>query len=154
MAGPVTRGRTIDGETITDIREARERALSKSSLTVADQIADAVVAVYSELNIPRLTLDRLAVIVDLDHLTVQEAYYRRLNRLAHPLTHKRCPRCGLRKSVDDYYKRRSSMDGLYPICKGCWDRYLEDRRAARANADRIDSQKGKGKRRRQGATGS
>jgi MoxR-like ATPase len=35
-------------------------------------------------------------------------------------TTKICPRCGIDKSSDDYYKSSSSADGLKPICKDCW----------------------------------
>ncbi len=32
---------------------------------------------------------------------------------------KSCSKCGVKKSLDEFYKRSSSRDGLHPWCKGC-----------------------------------
>ncbi|WP_432169062.1 endonuclease VII domain-containing protein [Streptomyces sp. 1222.5] len=40
---------------------------------------------------------------------------------------KRCNRCGQTKSVEDFYKRKSSTDGLNPWCKECYRLWHRDR---------------------------
>lgn len=47
---------------------------------------------------------------------------------------KRCPRCSIDKPIEDFYKCRKNLDGLYYCCKICYNtRYETPTRRSRKN---------------------
>jgi 5-methylcytosine-specific restriction endonuclease McrA len=42
------------------------------------------------------------------------------------LAHKKCGKCGEVKSASEYYKNPRNKDGLYGVCKACWNSKSKD----------------------------
>ena len=41
---------------------------------------------------------------------------------------KRCSKCGQIKPISEFYKKKSSKDGLYSICKECRNKKNKDKK--------------------------
>ena len=51
---------------------------------------------------------------------------------------KRCTKCLQWKEADEFFKDRSSPDGLHTVCKACQERYKADYQARKAARERQE----------------
>jgi hypothetical protein len=67
---------------------------------------------------------------------------------------KKCPKCKITKDASEFYKNKSTKDGLQSWCKQCWIKYQDSEKCKKTKAKYKDSGKGKEARRKYRKTDS